>query len=338
MNLHLKNSLVISFCISTFNRSEKIVKLVNDILKYEGDDIEVVVSDNCSTDNTVVELSKIDDKRFRYIINSPNIGAIPNYMKAISEGNAEYVFFSTDKDSINPSGIFDLINFFENHSYVVAGLCKLDVYKKQEEIIFDKGLESLLNVAYLSQHPTGYFFKNHKLKSLEVVKNFSDTDKVGVFPFEFILGELCTQGKTAVVKLPLFYMETMEEVKNIKSYSYSGSQNNLYFTPFKRFEILQKYISHVSNLNLTNNEKKSVIKLIFQNGLSAATLGYKLMIENDIVCQHYGIVSKKMGFFKVLRNDFIFSMNFLSKLKQPPFFDRFIICVEVHFAYIIRKF
>lgn len=47
------NSLpILSFCIPTYSRAEKVLKLVYEILRYEGFDIEVVVSDNCSDDGT----------------------------------------------------------------------------------------------------------------------------------------------------------------------------------------------------------------------------------------------------------------------------------------------
>lgn len=327
----------ISFCISTYNRADKIFKLVNDILNYEGDDIEVVVSDNCSTDNTISELSKIQDVRFRFFVNSPNIGAIPNYMRVMSEGKGEYIFFSTDKDSINASGINELILFFKNNPSVVAGCSKLDIYQKAKEIIFTQGIDSLSNLAYLSHHPTGYFFKNEKLKKLDILNNYTDFEKVGVFPFEFIIAELSMQGKTAIIELPLFYMETMEEVKNIKSFSYSGAKNNLYFSPLQRLVMSEKYIEHVCSLQLTNSEKKIIIKKIFQYGLSAATLGYKLMVENKMVCHHYGIETEKITLFKSLANDLNFSQKFVFNTDYPGFFLRAVICLQVHVEYIFKK-
>lgn len=328
---------IISFCISTYNRSDKIFKLVNDILEYKGNDIEVVVSDNCSTDDTIIKLSKIEDERFRFFVNSPNTGAIPNYMKAMSEGEGEYVFFSTDKDSINSLGILDLINFFSNNSFIVAGYSKLDVYQKEEAKILNNGIDGLLNVAYLSQHPTGYFFKNEELKKLDILKNYIDFEKVGVFPFEFIVAELCVQGKTAIINLPLFYIETIEEVKNIKSFSYSGVQNNLYFSPFQRFLMSEKYIKHLLSLKLSKVEKRKVVKKIFHYTLSLVTLGYKLMIENKIVCEHYTISTEKIGILKILKNDINFSKMFVLNSVFSNFISRFAICIEIHVIYVLKK-
>lgn len=327
----------VSFCISTYNRVDKIFKLVNELLTYKGDEIEVIVCDNNSSDETKNLLSKIIDERFHYHLNTANIGAIPNYMKAISKGNGQYVFFSTDKDSLDVNGVQLLLNFFAKNPDVLSGYAKIDTYQESEAVIFDKGLEGLTNIAYLSQHPTGYFFRNDELKKLEVFNNFTDVEKVGVFPFEFIIAELCVKGKSALLNIPLFYMETLEEVGNIKSYSYSGSQNNLYFAPYQRFKTARRYIDHAKNLILLPAEKKKVVKAIFKYGLSSSTIGYKLMMENEIVCHHYSIATERISFLKIIKNDFIYSTNFIFNCNYSNIFSRIIIAIEMHIQFLVKK-
>ena len=61
--------IFLSICIPTFNRAEIVYRTVKKCLEYNSDKIEVVVSDNCSDDNTEELLMKIDDKRFKYFKN-----------------------------------------------------------------------------------------------------------------------------------------------------------------------------------------------------------------------------------------------------------------------------
>jgi glycosyltransferase involved in cell wall biosynthesis len=49
----------LSICIPTYNRVHKTLSLVTSILEYDDVDIEVVVLDNCSSDNTEIVLSNI---------------------------------------------------------------------------------------------------------------------------------------------------------------------------------------------------------------------------------------------------------------------------------------
>jgi len=329
--------VLLSICISTFNRADKVSILVKEILKYDGFEIEVVVSDNYSTDNTKFELSKIKDCRFRYLENNSNIGAINNYLKVISEGKGKFVLFSTDKDTILSSGISDLIEFFKTNSSVIAGYCELDIKSKSQDIILDKGVNSLKRIGYLSKHPTGYFFKSSILTELKIIENYSDLNKVGSFPFEFILSEFCMRGITAIVNIPLCYIETMEDVKNIKSYSYSKSDDNLYFSPSQRYEMFEKYLNHLSTLELTKREKRVVVRWLYVNGLNCATFEYKSMLGNAIVCDHYNINSRDIGMLEILRIDYKFSKDFMRTSKYANNLTRFCICMEVHIEFIIKK-
>lgn len=54
----------LSICIPTYNRSEVLKESLMQLLKYEGDDIEVVISDNCSPDNTEEVVRGLQIKEF----------------------------------------------------------------------------------------------------------------------------------------------------------------------------------------------------------------------------------------------------------------------------------
>lgn len=329
---------VVSFCISTFNRAEKIFSLVTEILNYSGIDIEVVVLDNCSNDNTRFELSKIKDARFHYLDNSTNIGAIQNYIRVMSAGKGQYIFFSTDKDSIKASGINDLVDYLRNSPSTIAGYCSLDILKRKPDEVLEQGFKSLKRIGYLSRHPTGYFFQNKVLHELQITEKFSDINQVGSFPFEFILAEFCMRGKTAIINIPLCYMESMEDVKNIKSYSYSGTDNNLYFSPSQRYKMFERYVNHLQTLDISNKEKKIIVKNLFSYGLACSTIGYKSILQNKIICDHYNIATRKISLFESIRTGYNFSNNFITTCNYSDIRNRFIICLETHIEYMLRKF
>lgn len=93
------NPIIMSFCIPTYNRAEIVYECVTNILKYPGDEIEVVVSDNASPDNTKKLLDTITDPRFRYSRNETNI-RLQNYKKALSLGKGCFCVIMSDEDDI----------------------------------------------------------------------------------------------------------------------------------------------------------------------------------------------------------------------------------------------
>lgn len=94
-----KESVLLSICIPTYNRSSIVRECVEKCLEIDKEWIEVVVVDNCSMDDTASNLEKISDERFRMVKNEKNIGYV-NLMKCLTEGAGEYCMLLGDEDDI----------------------------------------------------------------------------------------------------------------------------------------------------------------------------------------------------------------------------------------------
>jgi glycosyltransferase involved in cell wall biosynthesis len=340
----IHDKILLSICISTYNRSEKVNKLVNEFLLHNGSEIEVVVTDNCSTDNTFGKLSEINDSRLILIKNPSNIGAIPNYIKSISEANGKFVVFCTDKDSIKISELPGIISFLTTNSYLSTGIFAFDLIEKSTNIIFDSSLKGLVNLAYLSRHPTGYFFNNSMLSEILLKNDYTDNTKFGVFPFEFIVTNLCLLGNSAIINSPFFRGESSDDIKGIKSFSFSGAQNNIYFYLNERLIFFSKYLDHLSMLNISYPAKIKLSKILTKRTIGLVTIFYKKMIEDEAVCYHYGITPRKVGMNEIFSNYFNLLFFFVFRCTFSNVFTRFLIFTSIHFdfslmsKFLLRKF
>ena len=88
-----------SICIPTYNRGQIVYDTVSNILKSDRQDIEVVVSNNCSTDNTEELLLSIKDSRFKYFKNEYNNGA-DNMISVLTYATGEYLMLLSDEDDV----------------------------------------------------------------------------------------------------------------------------------------------------------------------------------------------------------------------------------------------
>lgn len=88
---------ILSICIGTYNRKKYLSELIHLILGYRGDEIEVVVCDNASTDGTWEMLEKITDKRLRSYRNEQNYGAAYNWFKSLLHGEGKFVMNLNDR-------------------------------------------------------------------------------------------------------------------------------------------------------------------------------------------------------------------------------------------------
>lgn len=96
------NQPLISVCIPVYNCAPFIGLAIESVLKQSCQDFEIVVVDNCSTDNTVEEVRSYSDSRIRLFQNSTNIGMIPNFSKSVSHASGKYIKILPADDLLYP--------------------------------------------------------------------------------------------------------------------------------------------------------------------------------------------------------------------------------------------
>ena len=107
---------LLSICIPTYNRARLLEDAIKSILSQATEfssEIEICVSDNCSTDNTESVIKKLQKKsriRIVYHKNSKNMGADYNYMKVIEIAHGEYCWYLSSDDEIEKDGIRKMLS------------------------------------------------------------------------------------------------------------------------------------------------------------------------------------------------------------------------------------
>jgi glycosyltransferase involved in cell wall biosynthesis len=88
----------VSVVIPTFNRSDLLKQAIASVLGQSLTDIEVLVSDNGSTDDTAAVVAAFDDDRLRHLPLEANVGMIANLDRCLTLGSAPYVLILHDDD------------------------------------------------------------------------------------------------------------------------------------------------------------------------------------------------------------------------------------------------
>lgn len=89
---------MISVIIPAYNRQDTITRAVESVLCQTYSDIEVIVVDDCSKDNTVATVKKIKDERLRVIECKENSGACRARNIGIDYAKGEYISFQDSDD------------------------------------------------------------------------------------------------------------------------------------------------------------------------------------------------------------------------------------------------
>lgn len=107
----------ISIVIPTFNRANYLEETLSSALAQDYEDLEIVVSDNASSDNTaeVVKLF-LKNPKVRYFKNIENIGMVRNWRKAVFErSTGEWFLLLSDDDILtNPKFISQAVRLIRS--------------------------------------------------------------------------------------------------------------------------------------------------------------------------------------------------------------------------------
>jgi glycosyltransferase involved in cell wall biosynthesis len=88
----------VSVVIPTYNRDAVVTRAIDSVLTQTYDDFEVVVVDDCSTDDTRAVVEEYDDARIRYIRHDENQGACAARNTGIEHSDGRYVAFLDSDD------------------------------------------------------------------------------------------------------------------------------------------------------------------------------------------------------------------------------------------------
>ncbi|MBS7231926.1 glycosyltransferase family 2 protein [Flavobacterium psychroterrae] len=314
------NNIQISFCIPTYNNAKSVHRLVTSILENDDQNIEVVVLDNGSTDETLSILQNIDDTRLSLHSNGVNKGALFNMMNVLDKGRGEYLVYSTDHDHIDRQKIDKFKTFLRENSAVSFGYCEFNLDSKILFETFPSGIKALNKLGYITRHPTGYFFRNNDWKAIDAVKRFSDYEFVDLFPLEFVFAELSLLGDGAVYYDSIFSPERgVERITKHKSATTKGNSKKAFFSPESRLKLAINFESHIQSLSISELEKRKLIIKSFFRELNLATFEFKNIMSNNELCIHYYMDPKNISKKELLQIGLSFYNGYSNKVINVRF-------------------
>jgi abequosyltransferase len=113
----MMNPIKLSICIATLNRGAFIGQTLESIFNQITDEVEVVIVDGASTDNTqeVVECFRAKYPHLKYMRLDKKGGVDQDYCKAVELARGDYVWLFTDDDLLKPGAVAGVLKETRNH-------------------------------------------------------------------------------------------------------------------------------------------------------------------------------------------------------------------------------
>jgi glycosyltransferase involved in cell wall biosynthesis len=123
--------VVISVIVPAYNVEKYIDRCINSILSQDYRNFEVIIIDDCSTDNTlnIIKKNYFNDTRVRVIQHEENLGLGPARNTGLKNVQGQYVFFVDSDDWIEPGTFSKLIKIAQDHDTDITACGVQRVYE-----------------------------------------------------------------------------------------------------------------------------------------------------------------------------------------------------------------
>ncbi len=136
----------ISFCIPTYNRENCLFQCIESIITqsgYNADEIEIIISDNASWDNTQVRILDFikTHENIHYFRNSENLGYDRNVHNTIIHSNGDFCWLMSDDEELLPESLNYITDLLETHkdiAYLCVNISGNTVKNLPNDIVFQE--------------------------------------------------------------------------------------------------------------------------------------------------------------------------------------------------------
>ena len=111
---------MISVCVATYNGEKFIREQIYSILCQLSSDDEIIVSDDGSTDGTIVIINCIGDKRIRIIEGPRKHSPTFNFENALKEAKGDYIFLADQDDVWKTNKVEVCMKWLQKYDCVVS--------------------------------------------------------------------------------------------------------------------------------------------------------------------------------------------------------------------------
>lgn len=155
---------LVSILVPIYNGSFYIKNCINALLNQSYKKIEIIIANDCSTDDTFLKIKKFKDKRIKIINNKKNIGVAETLNRALKLSKGEFIALNDIDDVSAIDRIEKQLKFLKKNKriHLVASSIKIKKYKKniKKRIIYHKGnLLKFYNIFNNYFTPSTFFFK-----------------------------------------------------------------------------------------------------------------------------------------------------------------------------------
>lgn len=262
----MKQNLV-SIGLPVFNGENFLEKTLQCILSQSYENIEVIISDNASSDKTseICKEYAFMDKRIVYSRNDKNLGASRNYNTIFHRSNGEYFKWAAHDDLFSVNFIEECVTILSRepscplcHSRVLEIDEKENIIRKYpscERFSSKNSVRRFFECICKPHSQSAVFgvFRSSILSKTRLIGNYSSSDRT-------LLGEIALRGPIIEIPKFLFFKRShpnqhyrIHRTKHSKNLWYDPKNNSRYVFP--QWRLLKEHLISISRVQFEMNKR-----------------------------------------------------------------------------------
>ena len=135
----MNNTPLVTIVIPTYNGGITIEKTINSVLAQTYQNFELIILNNCSTDNTLEKVKNHNDNRIKVISNESNIGFEGNWNKSLEYIGGKYFKLLPDDDLLERESIELAVTEMEKNGNIILISSKRKIIDEEDKVLFVHG-------------------------------------------------------------------------------------------------------------------------------------------------------------------------------------------------------
>lgn len=220
--MNTENQPLVSIGVPVFNGEKGLSTALDSLVEQDYTNLEIIISDNCSTDTTaeICEKYARNDPRIKYSRLEKNVGAILNFNRVFELSSGEYFMWAAHDDSRNKFFVSECVEKMELCPEAAACHIQTETFVEGEEkILYIAHLDSFEGVVGLVdryretiKHLPRFifygFFRSSMLNKTQMLSR--------IFSFEMaFIQELSIYGDFVQIRKTLFHYIGMKKWKTL---------------------------------------------------------------------------------------------------------------------------
>jgi glycosyltransferase involved in cell wall biosynthesis len=152
---------MVSIGLPTYNGGRKILKAVTSVFNQDYDNLEIIISDNCSTDTETEEICKTLTAKYpgivKYFRQPVNRGVSVNYQFVLDQARGDYFMWIADDDTLTHGILKKYVEFLSNNSEYALVSGQVKYWQGSKLVLIEKDFTMEHHSAHL--RVINYYFK-----------------------------------------------------------------------------------------------------------------------------------------------------------------------------------